>query len=312
MTYIANNVNHSQPFFQLGMDEKEWVAHPPKTQKEVLPVGETFIDSNLLCGGVERGRILNIEAFDKYAKKAIYYFTCKIAQTNKKIAVVVPYEADKKFAKDIVKYVTPNLGKEAQKNVKIYGLACGLHGIFDFFKNEKSKFDFILIYDLWRKSNSLSRVRDAAYLASKTNSAFIVISPLKAPTTINNYRDKEYPAFQTILKHCQCNVLARPILRQEKIFLDENEMVKVWAAARNSGCYRLPSEMVFIQKDAEGNVYTEKQLCAFTRGSLNRNHTLLCFTFGNETRTPPTPKPEPQILEPFYEIDLFSLASETR
>lgn len=313
MTYIANDVNPQKNFFQVDLDSRlvsnDFAPQKPKSKKEVLPIGDPFVDSNLLYGGVERGRILNIEAFDKYAKKTIYYFACKIARTNKKIAIAVPYDPNKQFARDIIKYVTPNLEKEFQKNVKIYGLACGLHGVFDFFRNEKIKFDFVLIYDLWRKSDSMWKVKDAAFLTDKINSAVIVVSPLKAPSAVSEYRDRQYPAFSTILKYCQGNILIRPILKHEKIFTNDAEIRKVWDPAKNSGSYKLPSEMVFLQKDDDGNFYTEKQNFFFSRGYLGRPKTLLGFSF--EKRMANLPPVEAQNKKVFYETDLFALASET-
>lgn len=246
-------------------------------RKEVLKIGVDQIEANLLYAGVERGKILNIDVFDFFYHRSICFFTSKIAETGKKIAVVFDDVQYSKMTPSIQKYVKPNVSETFHPNIAFWGADQNIAAILG--KAKKESFDFLLLCDFWHHSNENRKVKNLADAVSKTDIAVLTLSQIKTPSWVTNYRDKKYPALETLDAHCQCNILIRPALSVENHCQNEKILEDFRIKARASGSGKIQSQMLFSQKAETGEIFRDTLDCAFARGYLDRPHTLLGFSF---------------------------------
>lgn len=261
----------------------ESVLQPPRVtpkaqaQKEVLSLGVKEFDSNLLFGGVERGKILNVEVYDRFFEKAVTFFLCALTSTGKKIAVVFNNAFFYSQNVDrIKKCAVLHINEKYQKNVLIWGTDKHPKLILD--KAKENEVDFLLLADFWNRSDSPTRVGEFASLMKETDIAAIVISQLQFPSWQNNYR-KNVTAMATLLKHCQCSILMRPVLTFERDYVNAVKLKKIRNDLNKSASKRVPSEVLFFQKDSDDIFFKEKLECTFRRGGYDGMSRDLGFDF---------------------------------
>lgn len=256
---------------------------PPQLQsyrsssQEVLKIGVDQIEANLLYSGVERGKILNIDVFDSFYIRSICFFTSKIAETGKRIAVVFDDVQYSKITPSVQKFVKPNVSESFHKNIAFWGADQNITAILG--KAKKESFDFLLLCDFWHHSNETKKVKNLADAVSKTDIAVLTLSQIKTPSWCTNYRDRKYPALETLDAHCQCNILIRPVLSAENHCKNEKILEDFRIKIRASGSGKIQSQMLFSQKAVTGEIFRDTLDCVFARGYYERPHTLLGFSF---------------------------------
>lgn len=285
MDFNSRNVNPAvDAIYTTDLNTPPVVTTNPKNrlEKNILKIGVPQIEANLLYSGIVRGKILNIDVAQVFAPRAVAFFTSKIANAGCKIAVAFDETQYQKGTQNAQKYAKPNLLEKFHQNVFFWGVPQDIppNAILEKAKNES--IDCLLLCDFWYRTSGKkgdTRVRDLAEAVSKTNVAVIVLSQVKYPTWLSNYRTDGSPAQTTLLKYCQCAILIRPILGNEKNSVNESFFEGIRWEIRNSASNKIPSEILFAQRDETGFLYKRTLNCTYARGYKDRPHSQLGFSF---------------------------------
>ncbi len=179
-------------------------------KREVIKLGIERIDSALNAKGIEKGRVINLEIFDRVYNDTAACLAISLAGVDKKIGLQIPSENTAEFVKSWRKMLQKNPPEKTQYSQDFIQVAPKHLRVDEVFETaEASGVELLIVFEPWKNLKGKRLPAEIADCAQKSGIATILLNSTEYPTW-NTQKRMGAPCLQTLTGYNQCNIMVAP------------------------------------------------------------------------------------------------------